>query len=379
MPDPRYPSLRKIQAPEEWSADFFNRFQDQLGETLQQVLTNPVLSAPDFRWLEVAGASGATPTWALQYRTGSPTPQTWATIVSSDADGDWSTAINLDLLTATGDMIYASAPGVAARLPVGSSGQVLEVSGGLPSWQNASGGGSASRTFATDANDLLVYHLDETGSPWLNSGSAGTNSLVLASGSVIDPQPGLFPAAGGAIGYGQHFRNTATDRAIGAAGVEPTFPITISCWWNPTTVSTVNDLFMKYYRPDGTWTTPFISVNLDVNSGVFEFKIAVSGAQIVLASSSTRDPTAIAGLWHFIVGTYDGTNMRLYVNGQESVNSPKAQTGAIDYGTHGPWGTEDSTGSTNKKQGILDECRVANVIRNAAWVASYWQTAMLLT
>lgn len=37
-------------------------------------------------------------------------------------------------LTTTGDTIYASAPSTAARLGIGSTGQVLTVAGGLPSW-----------------------------------------------------------------------------------------------------------------------------------------------------------------------------------------------------------------------------------------------------
>lgn len=254
-----------------------------------------------------------------------------------------------------------------------------EATGRVAKAPATSGIAAVARSFPPDANDILVYHLDETASPWVNSGTASGADLAIASGSVLDSVPGLFAQSSGALGRGLHFRNTAADRAIGGAAIEPAFPITISAWWNPEATSTVNDLFMKYFRPDGTWTTPFVSVNLDVNSGVFEFKIAVAGAQIVLASSSTRDQIAISGVWHFIVGTYDGANMRLYINGKESVNSPKAQTGAIDYGTHGPWGVEDSTGSTNAKHGTLDECRLANVIRSAAWVAEYWQTAMLLT
>lgn len=44
------------------------------------------------------------------------------------------------VLTTTGDTLYASAANTLARLPVGSTGQVLTVSGGLPAW--GTGGGS---------------------------------------------------------------------------------------------------------------------------------------------------------------------------------------------------------------------------------------------
>lgn len=48
--------------------------------------------------------------------------------------GTPSAPITSSLLTATGDMIYASAPGTAARRAIGTSGQFLSVAGGLPVW-----------------------------------------------------------------------------------------------------------------------------------------------------------------------------------------------------------------------------------------------------
>jgi hypothetical protein len=47
--------------------------------------------------------------------------------------------INNTLTTTTGDIIYASAANTPARLGIGSTGQVLKVSGGIPSWGADSG------------------------------------------------------------------------------------------------------------------------------------------------------------------------------------------------------------------------------------------------
>ena len=44
-------------------------------------------------------------------------------------------------LTTTGDTIYASAPNTASRLGIGTSGQVMTVSGGLPAWTTPAAGG----------------------------------------------------------------------------------------------------------------------------------------------------------------------------------------------------------------------------------------------
>jgi hypothetical protein len=49
--------------------------------------------------------------------------------------------VNNTLTSTTGDMIYASAANTPARLGIGSSAQVLTVSGGIPSWATPSSGG----------------------------------------------------------------------------------------------------------------------------------------------------------------------------------------------------------------------------------------------
>ena len=60
---------------------------------------------------------------------------TWAT--SDDAN-----AIQNALLTTTGDTIYASGASTPARLGIGSTGQVLTVAGGVPSWATPASGGT---------------------------------------------------------------------------------------------------------------------------------------------------------------------------------------------------------------------------------------------
>jgi hypothetical protein len=50
---------------------------------------------------------------------------------------------NIDgLLTTTGDTYYASAAGTPARLGVGTTGQVMTVAAGVPSWATPGGGSS---------------------------------------------------------------------------------------------------------------------------------------------------------------------------------------------------------------------------------------------
>lgn len=54
-------------------------------------------------------------------------------------------ASQADVLTTQGDLLYRGAS-AAQRLGIGSAGQVLKVSGGIPAWQNESGGVPTNRT-----------------------------------------------------------------------------------------------------------------------------------------------------------------------------------------------------------------------------------------
>jgi len=75
------------------------------------------------------------------------------------------TSLSIDLGTdATGDIFYRNSSGNLARLPIGSSGNVLTVNTGLPSWAAPSGGGSPAGT-----NYNLQYY---------NSGAFGADSNI---------------------------------------------------------------------------------------------------------------------------------------------------------------------------------------------------------
>lgn len=67
-----------------------DRVQDHVKQQLDPVLQNPLLSAVDFRCIEVQGADPATaPTFALQYRSASTAggAPAWSTIASWDSTG----------------------------------------------------------------------------------------------------------------------------------------------------------------------------------------------------------------------------------------------------------------------------------------------------
>jgi len=70
-------------------------------------------------------------------------------------------AIPKSLTTTTGDIIYASAANTPARLGIGSTSQVLTVSGGIPTWASPSSGGMTllSENNLSGVQDLQLTNL----------------------------------------------------------------------------------------------------------------------------------------------------------------------------------------------------------------------------
>jgi len=67
----------------------------------------------------------------------------------------------LSPMTTTGDLEYEASPGVAARLPIGTTGQVLTVAGGIPAWAAAGATTTPNKeTFVLSSTDITHQYLD---------------------------------------------------------------------------------------------------------------------------------------------------------------------------------------------------------------------------
>jgi len=97
---------------------------------------------------------------------------------------------NINPMTTTGDIIYESAPNVASRLAVGSTGNVLTVSGGIPVWAAPATSGTVTSVALADSTGLFNI----TGSPVTSSGT-----LTLAS-FQSQAQHTFFAAPSGSAG-----------------------------------------------------------------------------------------------------------------------------------------------------------------------------------
>ncbi len=118
------------------------------------------------------------------YLKGGTTGQVLSKATNTDMDFTWvaqddSNAIQNALLTTTGDTIYASGASTPARLGIGSTGQVLTVAGGVPSWATPAGGGGLelvlTQTIGSGVSSVVVSNAFS---------STYDNYLVLISGGA---------------------------------------------------------------------------------------------------------------------------------------------------------------------------------------------------
>ena len=79
-------------------------------------------------------------------------------------------------MTTTGDTIYSSSGSTPARLGIGSTGQVLTVSGGVPSWATPSSGASFKGASVYASSSQSISNATWTTMTW-NSESWDTDAF----------------------------------------------------------------------------------------------------------------------------------------------------------------------------------------------------------
>jgi len=131
-------------------------------------------------------------------------------------------ALATSLMTTAGDMIYENATPTAARLPIGTVGQVLTVAGGLPTWVTPAAAGTVTSVSFTGG---LISVATPTTTPaftvagtsggvvYFNSATTWASSAVLPAGDVM-----LGGGAGAAPNTSAQLTFVAPKLTVGLAG-----------------------------------------------------------------------------------------------------------------------------------------------------------------
>jgi hypothetical protein len=130
-------------------------------------------------------------------------------------------------LTTTGDLVYEASASTAARLPIGTSGQVLTVAGGIPSWQAAGGSTTLTTTDFTATSGQTSFTVTYTPAllqgVYRNGIKLGQADYTATSGTAIVLATG---AITGDLIQVQYFSSLATTTAVnsisfGSTGLTP--------------------------------------------------------------------------------------------------------------------------------------------------------------
>jgi len=92
---------------------------------------------------------------------------------------------NLSPMTTAGDIIYENATPVAARLPIGTTGQLLTVSGGLPVWATPATNGTVTSVSVVTANGLAGTVANPTTTPAITLSTPLNTPVVAANGTAF--------------------------------------------------------------------------------------------------------------------------------------------------------------------------------------------------
>jgi glucose/arabinose dehydrogenase/PKD repeat protein len=205
---------------------------------------------------------------------------------------------------------------------------------------------TASFTAATGPLPVAAYAFDEGTGTTVADASGNGNGGNIANATW---------AASGKYAKALTFNGTSSRVTINdSPSLDLTTAMTLEAWVSPTAAGGWRDIVYKgqndiyYLESSSSLGTP-----------------AVGGT---FTPSSLLAPSVLPiGVWSHVAATYDGTTLRLFVNGAEAASRPQTgsiatSTGALTIGSDALYG--------QFFQGLIDEVRIWSVARSASQVQS---------
>ena len=237
---------------------------------------------------------------------------------------------------------------------------------------------------APDDNDIVVWRLDESGVPFVNSStspsapSGAVSNLTTLSGTMQLQQPSIFAATGTNTCIVFNATNSGSPRNFisGANNFEPAVPFTVSCWIYLRTYNNsgfVQHLFNKQ-QTAGVWSGgTFGAITMQNQStGSSTYAISIAGL-----TQTVGFWTMPLHMWCHVGVTYDGATCCNYLNG--NLVQQWAATGAVNWAGHGPWffgAIPSGSGNPEESAVAVSDVRVANVARPQSYFQNIYITAV---
>jgi Concanavalin A-like lectin/glucanases superfamily len=198
---------------------------------------------------------------------------------------------------------------------------------------------------------------------------ANQPSLLKTNGASGNPDgSALFPSTATAS-----TANIITGGAAQPTILQPTAAISVAAWHQPAVIVGSAKQVLVAYGTDASSLAAYclFHTGTTASNHVFEFAINIGGA---LKTAVASAPALVVGTVYHAVGTYDGVNVRIYVNG--TLQGTTAATGAISYASIGSFGLafgNDGSTSDGNLQGGLDEVNMYAYALSATRIAYHYR------
>ncbi|MFX1454242.1 MAG: DUF2341 domain-containing protein [Promethearchaeota archaeon] len=210
-----------------------------------------------------------------------------------------------------------------------------------------------------DSDYVGIWHLSESGNGTLNEYKDSTRYGNHGQGG--NGTPSYIPTRiDGTIGYGQnfndHFIDCGNDTVLDITGNQ----ISLQLW-------------MKF-PASHPWMGPFnhkgyydgYRMVFDVNSQILRFQLHGQDYNLQVAQGLSTD------VWHHVVATYDGSFMKVYVDGLQDINTLAKSDNILSASPYpfriGHADYPEGVAWTYPWLGQIDEVRVSKVARSADWI-----------
>ena len=218
------------------------------------------------------------------------------------------------------------------------------------------GGGSAYSNAVEAAALVGCRRLGEKSGTTAND-AAGANSGTYKNGTLLG-QPSLL--AGDAANTSARFDGANDCVGISSTpSLSPSAKVSVEAWIKPNALPAKGSFSSIASKPE--------SYSLQFNGPNLEFTIMQSGTRRRLQAPAGA---IVVGQAFYVVGTYDGTTERLYVNGAEVASAPLS--GAITTNSN-PLDIASWREGSEAFSGTIDEVAVYANALPAARVAAHWQ------
>lgn len=285
------------------------------------------------------------------------------TFATSPAGG----AITVDGIPHTGQFVLDSLIGFEHAISAPGS---ITIGGSNYSFASWSDGGAAAHTIVTPVVDtgyiatysvaalpgpIASYNFEETSGSAINDISGNGNSGTLVGGRTNSGK------------YGRALNFTANNQMVtvpDSASLDLTTALTLEAWVYPTTNSGVRDILIK----EGAGVDIYNLYHRN-GAGRPEGNVFVGGTNRV-----AQGPASLTlNTWTHLATTYDGANLRLFVNGAQVAITPltgviSTSSGALRIGGNSLWG--------EWFRGRIDDVRIYNRALSTGEIVTDMNTAV---